>query len=178
MVRQAVKAKMQTLASGNSRVKACRAFPAQPFPCKGGKAFGFTLLEVLIVLVIGGLLMGVVATSLSEGPVLRKAARDMAASLRHARATAVMYQQPLVWKLDTQAQTYWLDGGKSSEKRQLHKAVTAKLNTTASEVGTNGQGGIRFYPDGSSTGGSVELAYNQQAFKVNVEWVTGRVSIQ
>lgn len=178
MVRQVVKAKMRTLASGNSRVKACRTFPTQPFPRKRGRVCGFTLLEVLIVLVIGGLLVGVVATSLSEGPVLRKAARDVAASLRHARATAVMHQQPLVWKLDTQAQTYWLDGGKSPEKRQLPKAVTAKLNTSASEISTNGQGGIRFYPDGSSTGGSVELAYNQQTFKINVEWVTGRVSIQ
>ncbi|MEZ5449878.1 MAG: prepilin-type N-terminal cleavage/methylation domain-containing protein [Thiolinea sp.] len=39
---------------------------------------GFSLLEVLLVLVLGALLMGVVATSLTEGPVLRKSAREVA----------------------------------------------------------------------------------------------------
>lgn len=158
MVQLAVKAKMQILVSGSNK--------------------GFTLLEVLIVLVIGGLLMGVVATSLSEGPVLRKSSREVAASLRHARASAVARQQPVVWKMDIASKRFWLDGLDKDSERQLHQTVQAKINTTSAEVGNTQQAGIRFYPDGSSTGGSVDLTYNQQTYKVNVEWVTGRVSIQ
>lgn len=71
----------------------------------------------------------------------------------------------------------WMAFDKDSE-RQLHQTVQAKINTTSAEVGNTQQAGIRFYPDGSSTGGSVDLTYNQQTYKVNVEWVTGRVSIQ
>jgi general secretion pathway protein H len=158
MVRLAAKAKMQTSASGSNK--------------------GFTLLEVLLVLVIGGLLMAVVATSLSEGPVLRKSSREVAASLRHARAQAVMRQQPVVWKMDIKGKHFWIDGNDKDTDRQLNGAVEAKIHTTAMEVASADQGGIRFFPDGSSTGGSVDLTYKQQTFKVNVEWVTGRVSIQ
>jgi general secretion pathway protein H len=154
----AVKVKMQTLRSGNSN--------------------GFTLLELMIVLVLAGLLMGVVATSLTEGPVLRKSSREVATSLRHARALAIMRQQPVVWKMDTKAKHFWIDNNGETEARDLNASVDAKINTAASEVNSADQGGIRFFPDGSSTGGSVELTSKQQTFKVNVEWVTGRVSIQ
>lgn len=150
---------MQTLRSGNSNQ-------------------GFTLLEVLIVLILAGFLMGVVATSLSDGPVLRKSSREVAASLRHARAQAVMRQQPTLWKMNIQEKRFWIDDGAVDSSRNLANSVTAKINTTSSEVDSAQQGGIRFYPDGSSTGGSVELTYNQQTYKINVEWVTGRVSIQ
>ena len=114
----------------------------------------------------------------SEGPVLRKSSREVAASLRHARASAVARQQPVVWKMDIASKRFWLDGLDKDSERQLHQTVQAKINTTSAEVGNTQQAGIRFYPDGSSTGGSVDLTYNQQTYKVNVEWVTGRVSIQ
>lgn len=156
MVPPVAMVKMQTFHSGNK---------------------GFTLLEVLLVLIIGGLLMGVVATSLSEGPVLRKNSREVAASLRQARAQAVMRQMPVLWKMNIQDKRFWLEGGQG-EERKLSEAVTAKINTTSSEVDSADQGGVRFYPDGSSTGGSVELTHNEQTYKINVEWVTGRVSIQ
>lgn len=139
---------------------------------------GFTLLEVLLVLVIGGLLMGVAVSSLSEGPVLRKSSREVAASLRHARAQAVIRQQPTLWKMNIQERRFWIDGATADAGRQLSPSITAKINTTSAEVDAANQGGIRFFPDGSSTGGSVELTQNKQTFKVNVEWVTGRVSIQ
>lgn len=155
--------KMQTSVCGSNKAK--------------GASPGFTLLEVLLVLVIGGLLMGVVATSLSEGPVLRKSSREVAASLRHARAQAVMRQMPVLWKMNIKDKRFWIEGGKG-EERTLSEAVSAKINTTSAEVDSADQGGVRFYPDGSSTGGSVELTHNEQVYKVNVEWVTGRVSIQ
>lgn len=145
-------------------------------PCGNNK--GFTLLELMLVLVLGAFLMGVVVTSLSEGPVLRKATREVATSLRQARAQAVIQQKPVLWKMDTNAKHFWLEGADSNRGRELNSSVTAKLNTTTSEVYAKGQGGIRFFPDGSATGGSVELTRDRQTFKVNVEWITGRVSIQ
>ncbi|MFN3785374.1 MAG: GspH/FimT family pseudopilin [Thiothrix sp.] len=152
-------------------------------PCGSNKfrSHGFTLLEVLMVLILGGFLVGVVATSLSEGPILRKASREVAASLRHARAQAIMRQQPTVWKMHINDKRFWVEGevgDTGNTARTLHMAITAKINTTSSEVNSAEQGGIRFYPDGSSSGGSVELTHNQQTYKINVEWVTGRVSVQ
>lgn len=152
-------------------------------PCGNNKphSHGFTLLEVLIVLILGGFLMGVVATSLSEGPILRKASREVTASLRHARAQAIMRQQPTVWKMHINDKRFWVEGGAGGANdtaRTLNAAITAKINTASGEVDSAEQGGIRFYPDGSSSGGSVELTHNQQTYNINVEWVTGRVSVQ
>ncbi|PID99781.1 MAG: type II secretion system protein GspH, partial [Thiothrix nivea] len=135
-------------------------------------AAGFNLLEVLLVLVIAGLLMGVVATSLTEGPVLRKTAKEVAASLRHARSVAVLQQKEVVWSMDVSNKQFWVGG--QDKKRDLHPTIEARINTARSEVVSSTQGNIRFYPDGSSTGGSVELTARNQTFKVNVEWISGR----
>jgi len=135
---------------------------------------GFSLLEVLLVLVIAGMLMGVVATSLTEGPVLRKSAREVAASLRHTRSIAILQQKEMIWSMNIQDKNFWV-GGKGG-KRDLHRTIDAKINTASSEVVSSQQGNIRFFPDGSSTGGSVELTMRGQTFKVNVEWISGRIS--
>ncbi|MEZ5536077.1 MAG: GspH/FimT family pseudopilin [Thiolinea sp.] len=140
----------------------------------GHRVGGFSLLEVLLVLVIAGLLMGVVATSLTEGPVLRKSAREVAASLRHARSVAILQQNEVIWSMNIQTKQFWVGG--QDAKRDLHPTIEAKINTSRSEVVSSQQGNIRFYPDGSSTGGSVELTARNQTFKVNVEWISGRVS--
>ena len=140
-------------------------------------ARGFSLLEVLLVLVMAGIIMGVVATSLSDGPVLRKSARDVAASLRHARSIAILQQMQVVWSMNIESKEFWTHGNDKGDQRDFHATVSAKINTAASEVVSSSQGNIRFFPDGSSTGGSVELTAREQTYKVNVEWISGRVSV-
>ncbi len=160
MARSVVKVKMQTLRSGSNNQ-------------------GFSLIEVMLVLALGALLMGVVATSLHTGPTFRQATREISTSLRQARAQALLHQQVVVWKMDTKAKHYWLEGNHVDKTdKTLATDIEAKINTAASEVYGLGQGGIRFFPDGSSTGGSVELLFKQQTVKINVEWITGRVSVQ
>lgn len=143
-----------------------------------GHPEGFTLLEVLIVLVIGSLLAGIMVTRFSEGPVLRTAAREVATSLRQARVQAVLNQQSVVWKMDIQSRRYWVEGTSADAAHTLHSDITAQVHTAASEVDSSSQGGIRFFPDGSATGGNVELVYQQQTYRINVAWVTGRVSVE
>ena len=138
---------------------------------------GFSLLELMIVLVLGGLLAGVVATSISNGPVLRKTARDVMSSLRHARSIAVMQQKPMVWKMDVETKKFWIDGVGFKSKK-MNKSIDAKLHTAESEVVNQNVGGVRFFPDGSSTGGKVDLIYKKQKYVVNVEWISGRISLQ
>ncbi|WP_020560380.1 GspH/FimT family pseudopilin [Thiofilum flexile] len=142
----------------------------------GGGIRGFSLIEVMIVLALTGLLMGVVATNLTEGPVLRESAREVLASLRHARSSAIMSQKQTRWMMNTASRTFQIEGIK--QERTLSAAIELKLHTAASEVMGKDQGAIRFFPDGSSTGGAVDVSYKGQTYKVNVEWVTGRVSIE
>lgn len=186
MVQQVAKVKTRIFLSGINRHSNAR-------PQQRQSAAGFSLLEVILVLVIMGLMLGVIATSLSEGPVLRKSTREIASSLRHARSLAILRQQEVVWSMDVRNKEFWLSETESTPterfvaqraltenvaivRRHLHEAIDAKLHTASTEVISAQQANIRFYPDGSSTGGSVELSFKGEQFKVNVEWISGRVS--
>ena len=138
---------------------------------------GFSLLELMIVLVLGGMLAGVVATTLSGGPVLRKTAHEVMSSLRHARSIAIMQQKPIVWKMDIETKKFWIDTATQKSKK-MKETIDAKILTAESEVISQSVGGVRFFPDGSSTGGKVDLIYNKQKYVVNVEWITGRISLE
>ena len=51
------------------------------------------------------------------------------------------------------------------------------LFTAQSERIDAARGSIRFFPDGSSTGGRVTLATDRESYWVDVDWLTGRVSV-
>ena len=40
-----------------------------------------------------------------------------------------------------------------------------------------GIGRIRFFPDGASTGGNVELELGEAVWRIEVNWLTGEVSM-
>jgi general secretion pathway protein H len=51
------------------------------------------------------------------------------------------------------------------------------LKTTTGQVRNENEGGIRFDPDGSSTGGRIELGEGPRKIEIGVDWLTGRVSV-
>ena len=52
-----------------------------------------------------------------------------------------------------------------------------KLYAAQSEVESARKGSIRFYADGSSTGGRITVSSGERKYLVDVDWLTGRVSI-
>lgn len=142
------------------------------------RAGGFTLLEIIIVLAIGAaiyaLLLGV---PLSGGSAanLKAAARTLAAGLREAQTTAMATRRDATLTLDLESREFLVAGEK--EPRKLPDGVDLKLYTAESEVTSSRTGAIRFYPDGSSTGGRITVSSGKREFLVDVDWLTGRVSI-
>ena len=59
----------------------------------------------------------------------------------------------------------------------LPEGMKIALTTARSELTSESVGGIRFYPDGGSTGGYVELDANDRVYRVDVAWLTGEASI-
>lgn len=142
------------------------------------RAGGFTLLEILVVLVIITLLLTVVPPMLSGalGTVkLRAAARDMAAGLGRARSAAINSQKEATLVVDVESRSYRVSG--EPKVSQLPDHVAVKLYTAKSELQSDSKGAIRFFPDGSSTGGRVTLSHGDLAYLVDVDWLTGRVRI-
>ncbi len=138
---------------------------------------GFTLLELLIVVALMGLLLALVPARLGggSGAEVRAAARGVAAGLRHARATAVGQRVEAVFQLDLTAKKFTVTG--DSRVHQLPQDVELKLFTGQQEIIAEKVGGIRFYPDGGATGGRVTVSSGERKYEVDVDWMTGRVSI-
>ena len=139
---------------------------------------GFTLLEILIVLVIGVLLVALVPpllSGMSGATELRGAARQLAAGLRNARNEAVTRQQEAVLTLDLERRRFGVTG--DPREIALPEGVALKLYTAQSELLDSATGGIRFFPDGSSTGGAITVSGPKLAYRVNVDWLTGTVAI-
>ena len=141
-------------------------------------AAGFTLVELLVVLVIASLILALVGTSISRnisGAEMRTAARKVAASLRYTRTHAILTKSEQVFLVDTENRTYQAGDRKVEE---LPEGMNVELNTARSELTSETAGGIRFYPDGGSTRGNVRLEANGRVYQVNVAWLTGEASLQ
>lgn len=131
-----------------------------------------------MVLVIIALVMGLVATSLSRSvssAEARAASRKLVASLRYTRARAIIDKQETVFQLDTENRSYQAPGRKQIT---LPEGVDVTITTARSEVTSESVSGIRFFPDGGSTGGHIELLVNGREFRVNVAWLTGESSLE
>ena len=132
----------------------------------------------MVVLVIIALVMGLVATSLSRSvssTEARVASRKLVASLRYTRARAIIDKQEKVFQLDTENRSYQAPGRKQIT---LPEGVDVTITTARSEVTSESVSGIRFFPDGGSTGGHIELLVNGREYRVNVAWLTGESSLE
>ena len=70
---------------------------------------GFTLVELMVVLVIISLMLALVGTSISRsisGAEMRESARKVAASLRYTRTKAILSKSEQVFTLDTETGAY------------------------------------------------------------------------
>ena len=139
---------------------------------------GFTLIEVLVVLGVLALLASLIAPMMSgaQGKAdTYAAARDVAAALRTTRNLAMMRGHAETFVIDTGGGAF--RAGSNAPVRRLPNGVQLVLVTATSEQVSETVGGIRFFADGSSTGGGVRLSKGTSRGEVLVDWLTGHVSI-
>ena len=138
---------------------------------------GYSLLELLAVLV----LMATVAATVMPRFIgtgttdTQAAARTLAAGLRRARSQAIQHSHTASLTLDVQRREFELSF--EDRTRKLPRGVRLKLFTARSAVETAERGAIRFFPDGGSTGGRITVAGPNKEILVDVDWLTGRVSV-
>jgi general secretion pathway protein H len=140
------------------------------------KAGGFTLVELLVVLAIIGMLitaMPAVVASVQSGVRLKAAARSLADELRASRATAILNHRETRLTLDLATGQYLTTPG--GVIRGLPAGVVLKFEGPRTEI-NGGNADIRFFADGTSTGGRIGLAVGNSQHWVVTHWLSGRIS--
>lgn len=143
-----------------------------------GISRGFTLLELLVVLFIMGLGYALAAPMIGAGAAtleLKSATRQLAAGLRKTRNTAVTRQQEAVMTVDVGNRAFAITN--DARVYPLPKRVEISLITAQTEQLQSQLGNIRFFPDGSSTGGRLTLSVGESRHAIDVDWLTGKVMV-
>jgi general secretion pathway protein H len=138
---------------------------------------GFTLIELLVVLGVLALVLAVAVPLLpgaADRTALRTATNEIAAGLREARSLALAHGRSAAFTLDTARRAYRVGDGASWHA--LPASVATELFTATQEQADDVAGDIRFFSDGSSTGGGVRLVQGKAGDEIRVDWLTGRVS--
>lgn len=134
------------------------------------RSAGFTLVEMLVVMGIVGLILAVVLSAKPKTAAARVAvaARAVAATLQLARTQAMATNTETVVRIDTQSRQFGLLGSMHALPRGMTVAMTV-----AETERIEGSGGMRFYPDGQSSGGEIVLMLDGRASRIAVNWLTG-----
>jgi general secretion pathway protein H len=137
------------------------------------------MLELLIVISIMAAVAAFAMPILGNGvssSALRGSARELAAGLRYARSEAVAKRHETFVALDLAGRRYKVaDDG---EVHQLPRDADLKLFTAQEDTVNETTGAIRFFPDGGSNGGRITIGSGDRKFDIDIDWLTGRVSIQ
>lgn len=138
---------------------------------------GFSLIELVVVMVLVATLAGIgamVIGSAMPGKQLRGAAREVAGQLRFTRAQAIATGTEQVFELDVVEKRWRAAGQRDGE---LPGAVELLVTTAREEQPARGVAAVRFFPDGAATGGRIVLKIDDAAWRVDVGWLTGEVTL-
>ena len=138
---------------------------------------GFSLIELVAVLVLVGIALSLVSLAFTkslDNAKVQAASRDLVAALRYTRGQAIVKGQQSVFEVDTRGELY-----RGADKRdvKLPRGLQLSVTSAASDQTRGEIARIRFFPDGSSTGGRITLRSGQREWHVNVSWLTGAITI-
>ncbi|MEC4591049.1 prepilin-type N-terminal cleavage/methylation domain-containing protein [Nitrospirillum amazonense] len=134
-------------------------------------AAGFTLVEVLVVLVILGILGAALALGIQDRlPGLRFSAAVAALEdeLRNRQVEAMVTGQPVAFSLDDLKHPA---GGAAG--RRLRRIAAVTLAIDSADAGR--PGAVVFLPGGWSPGAEIRLSEGDRAATVRVDWPLGTV---
>ena len=139
---------------------------------------GFTLVELLVVLLIIAVVLvaaPIAYDRLKPGLEVRSDAREIARILRQSRGRAISDNTEATVLIDL-CERYLRDGA-GGERIDLSKGTALTLETAASERIGPDAARIRFFPSGASTGGRLTLERLGTVYRIEVDWLFGRVRV-
>jgi general secretion pathway protein H len=136
---------------------------------------GFTLVELIVVISIVVMLLAAsipASVRFYESMQYRQAIRDVITTLSSARFKAVNSGKTHDVVLNPETNVLRLN----NYTQQLPSKFNIVMRS-ARELNRDTEGVIRFYPEGGSSGGDIEIARpNGSGVKISVDWLVGRVT--
>ena len=140
---------------------------------------GFTLIEMIVVMLIIGIASGLVGMLISKGSdnlELRTFTKEVAAALRYARNHAVSEKNIYCFVIDPDKQEYVLfveDTGYRKIDIVMNKPIPDKLEMVQDKES------IEFFPRGNSTGGVIEISSQEDSsYILRINRITGKVEAE
>lgn len=166
---------MPTSAIGSEPAARFAAGPHGLF--RGKSSAGFTLIELIVVIAIAALIAGASVAAyprFQEATQYRATVRGVLSGLLGARAEAQRSGRSAVFFVDLAARDYGVDGRVLG---RIPDVLDVRFIVAQRELQADRRGAVRFYANGSSTGGSVEIERRTgSGVRLRVDWLLGRVS--
>jgi general secretion pathway protein H len=154
---------------------------------QSGRAGGFSLLELLLVIVLAALMFTLVPRMLGggvSGAELKSNVRALNAALKLARDAAVNTRREAYVTINVETREFTTTFEERTHK--LNERLDLKLFTSQADQIDQATASFRFYPDGSSNGGRITVGVvgtgssagsAAREFAIDVDWLTGRATV-
>ncbi len=140
---------------------------------------GFTLLELLLVLfvvILGFSVIGLNISSGNDATEHQSTARDLVSALRFAKGQALITNEETTVNFDLNENIYTVSG--RDKVFTIPDTIALTVVTAQEELTGKGMANIRFFPDGSSSGGRIKLERNSVTWQIDINWLTGQVELE
>lgn len=135
------------------------------------------MIELLVAMVIAAVVLVTVPPLFFKslpGAQARGATHQLLTALRSTRNLAISQNRDAALLIDLENRRYQLPS--AAQGVQLDKDLTLAMTSAESERIDEYRSAIRFYADGSSTGGRIEINSARHQYTLDVDWLTGRIT--
>lgn len=139
---------------------------------------GFSLVELAVVLFIVVLGLSVIGSNIASGnksSQMKAAVRDLMSALRYARGQALISQQEVAVAINLAENSYQISN--RDKTYSLPPELELTLVIAQEEFKDQEVGQLRFYPDGSSSGGRITMEWGALTETLDVNWLTGKIDL-
>ncbi len=139
---------------------------------------GFTLVELLAVLTLLSFAVAAFAfrtVNSFDTADFRALLVNAASGMRAARSDAIRNHHEQVFVINAKQRR--MSSPAMNTVLKIPPDVDVTVTAAKSLTMADGATGIKFYADGSSSGGTLDIAWNARKYAINVNWLTGNVAL-